>query len=66
MIQEFENNDIMPDNIIYKQWVTTDQAEMVTVVQTQAEFFKSLLEKFVSLKSHHYVAKLQKKSSSVK
>ena len=58
-IQEFENSDIMPDNIIYKQWVTTDRAEMVTVVQPQAEFFESLLEKLVSLKTHHYIAKLQ-------
>lgn len=25
LMQDFVNSDIMPDNIIYKQWVTTDR-----------------------------------------
>lgn len=49
----------MPDNIIHKYWMTTNRAEIITVVQPLEDFLQSLLEKLVLLKSHYYTAKVQ-------
>jgi len=57
MLQESEEE--MPDDVTFKQWVTTDRAELVTMVKSQDEYLETLLEKLHNLKSHHYVSKIQ-------
>ena len=52
-------SESMPDQIVYKQWVNTDRANMISVMQTYSEFCESLIEKLTELKKHHYVAKIQ-------
>lgn len=49
----------MPDNIEYKQWISVDSAEMVTITKPRDEFFESLVQKAKDLKSDHYVSKVQ-------
>lgn len=61
MFQESEEGDSVPDNITYKQWVTSDRTEMVTVIKPREEFFKLLAEKLESLKKHHFISKVQAK-----
>jgi hypothetical protein len=56
-----ESEEEMPDNVTFKQWVTTDRAEMLTLVMPQEEYFETLIEKLENLKSHHYVSKIQSK-----
>jgi hemerythrin len=34
--------EFMPDNVTYKQWITTDRAEMKTIIQPKDKFFESL------------------------
>jgi hypothetical protein len=57
-----EEIEEMPDNIEYKQWVTVDRAEMVTIQKPRDDFFESLVQKAKDLKSHHYVSKVQSTS----
>lgn len=57
MFKEYEEE--MPDNVMYKQWVTTDRAEMAILIKPQEEYFDTLIEKLESLKSHHYISKIQ-------
>lgn len=57
MFKDFE--ELLPDNLEFKQWVTTDRAEMVTIIKNQDEFFESLVENLANLKSHHYISKIQ-------
>lgn len=52
----------MPDDILYKQWVTVDRAEMITVSKPRDEFLESLVGKVNELKAHHYVSKIQSAS----
>lgn len=59
---EADEIDEMPDNMIYKQWVTVDRAEMITVSKPRDEFLESLVDKVNELKAHHYVSKIQSAS----
>lgn len=54
-----DSEEDLPDHIEYKQWVTTDRAEMVTVIKSQEEYFETLVEKLENLKTHHYISKIQ-------
>lgn len=38
------------DEIYYKQWVTTDHAEMISVIKCREELFESLVENLSSIK----------------
>lgn len=50
----------MPDDIAYRQWVTVDRAEMVTVSNPREEFLESLVGKVNTLKAHPYVSKCER------
>lgn len=54
-----DSEEDLPDHIEFKQWVTTDRAEMVTVFKSQEEYFELLVEKLENLKTHHYISKIQ-------
>lgn len=41
------------DEIYYKQWVTTDHAEMISVIKSSQELFESLVENLSSIKKQH-------------
>ena len=56
LINEINN---MPDEIAFKQWVSTERTELITVVQERDEFLESLVEKMMLLKTHHFVSKVQ-------
>ena len=51
--------DILPDEVIFKQWVETDRAELITQVMPNEEFLNSLVDKLALLKFHHFVSKAQ-------
>lgn len=51
--------DNIPDQISFKQWVSTDRAELITQLQQSVEFLQSLVEKLMSLKTHHFISKIQ-------
>src|SRR5215469_10622849 len=53
MLQESEEEMLV--DVTFKQWVTTDRAELVTM----DEYLETLLEKLHNFKSHHYVSKIQ-------
>lgn len=61
LLESDEINE-MPDDIVYKQWVTVDRAEMITVTKPREEFLESLVRKVNELKAHHYVSKIQSAS----
>lgn len=61
MFLESEEGDTMPDNITFKQWITSERTELVTVIKSRDEFFELLIEKLIALKKHHYVSKIQTK-----
>ena len=54
-----EECSILPDTIVYKEWVTADRAEMITVLKTKDEYFETLAAKLEQLKTHHFVSKSQ-------
>ena len=58
MINEFAESDALPDNITLKQWTTVDRAELITVIMPK-EFLHNLIEKLDSLKTHHFISKMQ-------
>lgn len=60
MFEESED-DSMPDNIEYKQWVIQDGTEMVTIIKPQEEFIEMLIAKLENLKMHHFISKSQGK-----
>lgn len=47
------------EEIMYKQWVTTDRCTMITEVKILHEFLTSLSSKITSLVRHHFVAQKQ-------
>lgn len=59
MLEESEEYESLQDNITFKQWITTDRAEIITVIKPKGEFFESLAEKLQSLKVHHFISKAQ-------
>lgn len=61
MFSESEEEDSMPDNITFKQWVTSERTELETLIKPRDEFFELLIEKLTALKKHHYVSKIQSK-----
>lgn len=60
LVDVLENElEILPDEVVFKQWVQTDRAELITQVMPSEEFLHSLVEKLVHLKSHHFISKAQ-------
>lgn len=49
----------MSNEIIYKQWVKTDGAELKTIITSVDEFVEDLLSKLSALCAHHFFAKAQ-------
>jgi hypothetical protein len=49
-------NDDDDESIKYKQWVTTDRCDLVTVIEPLDDFVEKLVEKLLTLKTHHYVS----------
>lgn len=49
----------MQDSIKYKQWVTEDGTEMMTVIKPRDEYFEILIESLDNVKKHHFVTKSQ-------
>lgn len=45
--------------ITYKQWVSTDRCNMVTVEEPIEDYKKKLIQKLSSLKKHHFIADAQ-------
>lgn len=56
--QEANSTD-MPDSIIFKQWTSTDRAEMITIVQLIVGFFNPSMRNLLFVKTYHYIAKRQ-------
>lgn len=59
MFTEAQETDEIPERIFYKQWVTVDRAEMLTLTTPRDEFFETLAQKLDKLKKHHYISKVQ-------
>lgn len=52
-------DDEMVDNVIYKQWESTDRCTLKTYVSTSEELVESFCAKLVALCRHSYIAKTQ-------
>lgn len=55
----FDENGI--DEIIYKQWITTDRSTLETLIKSADDFLDELLRKLSMLLMHSFVAKEQSK-----
>ena len=55
----FTNLDI--DEVIYKQWESTDRTELVTVSQSSEDFVQTLISKLQVLKKHQFIHNMQTK-----
>jgi hypothetical protein len=53
----FTDNAI--ENITFKQWISTDRCELVTIVKSTEELIESLLEKLLPLLRHSFIATQQ-------
>ncbi|GBM04149.1 hypothetical protein AVEN_205225-1, partial [Araneus ventricosus] len=53
------DDDDMPDNITFKQWISSERIELVTLIKPRDEFFELFAQKLIALKKHHYVSKIQ-------
>jgi hypothetical protein len=53
----FTDNAI--ENITFKEWISTDRCELVTIVKSTEEFIESLLEKLLLLLCHSFIATQQ-------
>jgi hypothetical protein len=51
--------DIAIENITFKQWISTDRCELVTIVVSTKEFIESLLEKLLLLVCHSFIGTQQ-------
>jgi len=51
--------DNLPDEVVFKQWVQTDRAELITQVMPSEDFLHLLVDKLMLLKSHHFISKAQ-------
>lgn len=51
--------DNLREEIAFKQWVKTDSKELITQILPNDEFLHSLVEKFLVLKCHHFISKVQ-------
>ena len=51
-----EEDELMDDNVTYVQWMTTDRCDLVTIIDSAADFTEKLISKLVSLKAHHFIA----------
>lgn len=49
------------DQIIYKQWISTDRTYLTDQIMTSREYIETLIEKTDKLASHHFIAKHQAK-----
>lgn len=59
LIKDSEEEELMLENIEFKQWVTVDRSEMVTMVKPRDEFVETFVQGLYNLKFHHYVSKVQ-------
>ena len=63
LLKEMLQNELedLPDQISFKQWISTDRANLITEVLPVDEFFEALIEKLTLLKKHHFISKVQSK-----
>lgn len=54
----WDESEILSE-IRYKQWISTDRCNLVTLVKTTDEFINELKQNLIALKSHHFIAKKQ-------
>ena len=64
MLKEFFVNELLKtidrdDTIRFSQWVSTDRSQLVEQESEFNDFIDDLVEKFVKLIEHHYIAKKQ-------
>jgi hypothetical protein len=53
----FTDNAI--ENIAFKQWISTDRCELITIVKSTEEYIESLLEILLLLLCHSFIATQQ-------
>ena len=56
---EFLQSHDIPDEVQYKQWVTTDRTTLLTITQPRDEYIDNLADLLHKLTRHSYVAKSQ-------
>jgi hypothetical protein len=54
-------NDVMPEEIRYKQWVTVDRCTIIEKIENANDFVEDLSLNIAKLSRHHYVSKAQAK-----
>lgn len=60
LCQVLENEiDKLPEEVVFKEWVHTDRADLITRLLPKDEFLNHLVEELEKLKSHHYISKTQ-------
>ena len=64
MLKEFVVNELLKmidcdGTIRFSQWVSTDRSQLVEQESEFDDFIDDLVEKFVKLTEHHYIAKKQ-------
>jgi hypothetical protein len=47
------------ENIAFKQWISTDRSELITIVKSTEEYIESLLEILLLLLCHSFIHSLQ-------
>jgi hypothetical protein len=57
LLELFRNGFV--DNITYRQWVTVDRANLITVIETSEEFVENFANKVEKLLLHDFLAKRQ-------
>ncbi|XP_050527828.1 uncharacterized protein LOC126897924 [Daktulosphaira vitifoliae] len=58
-LKETISKELDDENIVFKQWVSTDRAELVTNIECTEDFIETLINKIIKLKKHHYIFKIQ-------
>lgn len=56
LINEIDN---LPEEVVFKQWVQTDRADLITRLLPNDEFLNLLVEEIAKLKCHHFISKVQ-------
>lgn len=51
--------DNLPEEVVLKEWVHTDRADLITRLLPKDEFLNHLVEEMEKLKAHHFISKIQ-------
>lgn len=51
--------DNLPEEVVFKEWVHTDRADLITRLLPKDEFLNHLVEEMEKLKAHHFISKIQ-------